>query len=257
MVTLNLGNHIVRVYDGIEDLPIVRYHKYQKFALIDAGIGSDIASLDRRLEKTRIFTAQGRMQDADRELENLRQCVFFIQSEVSPRNLSFAALVAEIDGEPVKDITDESLREVCRKLQDVPESEIAAQIEAVKKKIDDELTLFFPALFEGSELKEYYGLMRKRILAVLAAVQRGEWDSEEVHRATDELLTFSKPKQYTGPEGAEVEHERQFENICLVMSERLHVDPKGMKVQEFYNAYEFLQEQGKREKAAKSGRISR
>lgn len=254
MVTLELGGHVVRVFDSIEDLPMVRYHKYQKFALIDAGVGSDIAALDRRLEKTRIFTAQGKTDEAARELENLRQCVFFIQSEMSPRNLSFAALVAEIDGEPVTDISDEALRAICRKLQDTPEREMAAQVEAVKKKIDEELTLFFPSLFEGSELKEYYGLLRKRILAVLAAVQRGEWDGDDVRAATNELLTFSKPKRYTGPDGAEVEHEKQFDSICLVMSERLHVEPKRMTVQEFYNAYEFLQEQGKREKTAKNGR---
>ncbi|MGF2526095.1 hypothetical protein ACQUW0_27690, partial [Ralstonia pseudosolanacearum] len=50
MVTVKIGKHTVEMYDTIEELPIVRFHKYQKLLLIDAGIGADIVAFDQRIE---------------------------------------------------------------------------------------------------------------------------------------------------------------------------------------------------------------
>ena len=51
MVKAKIGKHEVEIYDTIEELPMVRFHKYQKLLLIDAGIGSDITAFDQRGEK--------------------------------------------------------------------------------------------------------------------------------------------------------------------------------------------------------------
>lgn len=134
MVEVKIGKHSVKMYDGIEDLPVVRFHKYQKFLLIDSGIGGTMTQFDQRIETTRRFLMQGKTEPAQRELENLRQCVYMIQSEVSPKHLSFAALVTEIDGKPCEDLSDDALKEVVEKLSDVSERELAGLIGSVKKK---------------------------------------------------------------------------------------------------------------------------
>lgn len=36
----------VELYDSIEDLPIMRFHKYNKMLLVDAGVGSDLSDFD-------------------------------------------------------------------------------------------------------------------------------------------------------------------------------------------------------------------
>ena len=261
MVTAKIGKHTVEFYDTIEELPIVRFHKYQKLLLVDAGIGSDIAAFDQRIEKTRRFLMAGKPEQAQQELENMRQCVFLIQSGVNPKHRAFAALVTKIDGQDCTDIGDDALAAITEKLNDVPESELTAQLEAVKKKIDGELTLYFPALFNDSDVKEYYDILRKRTLEILNGIVAGVDDpagAEIVDKLTTALITYSHPKMFTGSDGVEIQFDRQFENLCLVLSEQLHVEPKKYSVLEFYNAFDFVKERAKQaEKAQKRAKFKR
>ena len=261
MVTAKIGKHTVEFYDTIEELPIVRFHKYQKLLLVDAGIGSDIAAFDQRIEKTRRFLMAGKPEQAQQELENMRQCVFLIQSGVNPKHRAFAALVTKIDGQDCTDIGDDALAAITEKLNDVPKSELTAQLEAVKKKIDGELTLYFPALFNDSDVKEYYDILRKRTLEILNGIVAGVDDpagAEIVDKLTTALITYSNPKMFTGSDGVEIQFERQFENLCLVLSEQLHVEPKKYTVLEFYNAFDFVKERAKQaEKAQKRAKFKR
>lgn len=248
MVTEKIGKHTVEYYDTIDALPIVRFHKYQKLLLVDAGVGSDITAFDQRVEKARRFIVAGKPDQAQQELENLRQCVYLIQTELSPKHRAFAALVTKIDGQDCNDIGDDALAAVTEKLNDVPEIELTARLEAVKKKIDGELMLYFPALFNDADVKEYYDILRKRTLEILNGIVAGEQAPDRtaiVEKLTTALITYSHPKLFTGSDGVEIQFDRQFENLCLVLSEQLHVDPKKYSVLEFYNAFDFVKERAK------------
>lgn len=261
MVTAKIGKHTVEYYDTIEELPIVRFHKYQKLLLVDAGVGSDITAFDQRIEKARRFIIAGKPDQAQQELENLRQCVFLIQTGMSPKHRAFAALVTKIDGQDCTDIGDDALAAITEKLNDVPESELTAQLDAVKKKIDGELMLYFPALFNDSDVKEYYDILRKRTLEILNGIVAGEPNpgtTEIVEKLTTALITYSHPKLFTGSDGVEIQFDRQFENLCLVLSEQLHVEPKKYSVLEFYNAFDFVKERAKQaERAQKRPKFGR
>ena len=255
MVKIKIGKHTVEMYDAIDELPIVRFHKYQKLLLIDAGVGSDIVAFDQRTEKMRRYIMDGKTELAQKELENLRQAVFMIQNEISPKHRAFAVLVAKMDGRECSDLTDDALLRLTNELNDVPEKELTAQLEAVKKKIDEELRTYFPVLFADSTVKEYYDLLKKRTLAVLQNIIDGVEHPDrtpEIEKLTTALITYSNPKTFSGAESAEIQFDRQFENICLVLSEQLHVKPKEYSVLEFYNAFDFVQERAKQaEKAQK------
>lgn len=237
------------MYDSIDELPIVRFHKYQKMLLVDAGIGSDIAAFDQRTEKMRRYLMSGKPDKAQQELENVRQCVFLMQSGLNPSHLAFACLVTKIDGNDCNDISDDSLRAVVGRLNDVPVKELAAQLDAVKKKIDAELMLYFPRLFNDSSVKEYFDLLRERTLGILNAIIAGEPNPDKtdaVEKLTTALITYANPKTFSGPDGVEVQFDRQFENLCLVLSEQLNVKPKEYSVMEFYNAFDFVNERAKK-----------
>ena len=261
MVTVKIGKHTVEMYDAIDELPIVRFHKYQKLLLIDAGVGADIVAFDQRIEKTRRYLMDGKTDKAQQELENLRQTVFLIQSEINPKHRAFAALVTKIDGRDCNDISDVALADLLDLLKDAPEKELTAQLEAVKKKIDTELRLYFPGLFADSEIKEYYDLLKKRTMAVLANIIAGVKNPDatpEIEKLTTALITYSNPKTFAGSDGVEIQFDRQFENLCLVLSEQLHVKPKDYSVLEFYNAFDFVKERAKRaEKAQKRANKTR
>ena len=109
MVTTKLGKHRVELYGAVDELPIVRFHRYQKYLLIDAGVGGDITAFDQRTEKARRYLMAGKPDDARKELANLRQCVFLIQSGLTPRHRAFAALVRKVDGEEFPEADDSSI----------------------------------------------------------------------------------------------------------------------------------------------------
>lgn len=253
MVTVKIGKHTVEMFDAIDELPIVRFHKYQKMLLVDAGVGADMDAFDHRIERARRYVAEGKSDKAQQELENLRQCVYLIQNGLSPAHRAFAALVAKIDGKECKDMSDAALEAITAKLQDVPAKELTARLDAVKKKIDGELMLYFPSIFNDSEVKEYYDILRKRTLEVLRGIAEGRENpagTEVVDKLTTLLVTYSNPKTFSGSESVEIQFDRQFEDLCLALSEQLHVEPKKYTVLEFYNAFDFIQEKAKRAERA-------
>lgn len=239
----------VELYDSIEDLPIMRFHKYNKMLLVDAGVGSDLSDFDRHIEKVIRYLNSPTPNMATVELENMRQNIYFIQSEVSPRHLAFAVLVKSINGKPRNDLSDDGLQQTMSLFKDVANSEITAHLEAVKKKIDDELRLYFPRLFDDATLKEYYDKLKQRTIVVLRTIIDGratEADAKEIDDITAELITYFNPQTFTGSESVEIRHDRQFENMCLILSQNLHVDPKKFTVLEYYNAFEYIKEQAKK-----------
>ena len=122
------------------------------------------------------------------------------------------------------------------------------------------MTLYFPSLFNQSDIKEYFDLLKKRTLAVLQNIIDGvdiPDGTPAVDKLTTELITYSNPKNFSGPEGAEIQYDRQFENLCLALSSQLNILPKKCSVLEFYNAFDYLQQKAKREERdnrAKRGR---
>lgn len=249
MRTVKLAGKTVELYDDIESLPMLRYHKYNKMLLIDAGVGSDLADFDKHIEKAMRLAKGKTPQLAVTELENLRQNVYFIQSEVSPRYLAFAALVKSIDGTPCEDLTDDGLQKVLKKLSTATNKEVTAQLDAVKKKIDEELHLYFPRLFDDANVKEYFDILKQRTVKVLKTVIDGnatEEDAKEIDRLTGELITYFNPQCFSGSESVEIQHDKNFERMCLLLSENLHINPKTYTVLEYYNAFEYLKEMAKK-----------
>lgn len=257
MKTVQIKGMDVELYNSIEDLPIMRFHKYNKMLLIDAGIGSDLADFDHHIEKAIRYAASTTPNLAIAELQNLRQNVYFIQSEVSPRYLAFAVLVKSVNGTPCNDLSDDGLQKIINLFSDVPNSEITAHLDAVKKKIDDELRLYFPRLFDDATLKEYYDKLKQRTIVVLRTIidsRATEADAKEIDNITAELITYFHPQEFTGSDGVEIKQDRQFENMCLILSQNLHVDPKKFTVLEYYNAFEYIKEQARKANKRKTAK---
>jgi hypothetical protein len=59
------------------------------------------------------------------------------------------------------------------------------------------------------------------------------------------LITYSKPVKFTGKENAEIIYDKDFENGCLLISERLNRDAKKMSVLEYYQAFEYIKKMNK------------
>lgn len=248
MKEVTLNGHHVKLYESIDELPIVRFHRYNRMLLVDAGIGSDINDFDNHIERAVRYIKNGENDNAAKELDNLRQNVFMVMSEQSVGDLSFACLIVSIDGDPCEDISPEGLAKVVQRLGGVSRKELAEQNQSVKKKIDSELVLYFPSLFDDVTVREYYDVLKRLTVARLENVEKhDEALQAEIDKLKDKLVLFHKPKVFTGHDGLEVRHDKEFESMCLAITKETGTDAKRMTVLEYYNAYEYL-----RKKARKS-----
>lgn len=116
MKTVAYKGHLLELYTSIEELPLTRFNAYNRYLLVDAGIGSDMNDVDRHIGMVRRFIADGEKAKADRELMNLRQNLAFVIEGVSPRMMAFIPLIARMDGKPVDDITEDGVRAVIDRL---------------------------------------------------------------------------------------------------------------------------------------------
>ena len=101
---------------------------------------------------------------------------------------------------------------------------------------------YFPQFFDSAVEKEYYDTIKKRTIAQLTNIIQGKKETENVDLLTDKILTFIDPPQFEGLENVEVNADKQFERMLLIMSQQLGIDARGYSTLAFYNAYEYLNE---------------
>ncbi len=114
-----LKKHIIVLYDGIDNLPIVLFSKIQKYQLIEQGIGRTIGDFDKHFEQTIDFLKHDKKDKAIKELSNIRHLFWHGLNEVDPSHLGFCCLIKSIDGKEILDHSDDSLGTIKKKLSNI------------------------------------------------------------------------------------------------------------------------------------------
>jgi hypothetical protein len=133
MVTTKIGKHKVELYDSVPDMPLLRFFKYNRFMLIDSGVGSDLADVDNHISRAVKFLGKD-PKAAAQELENLQVAIYLIMQEMGPKYMAYASLIKSVDGVDLYDLSDESVKKILTMLGDVPVGIIDRAIAALKKK---------------------------------------------------------------------------------------------------------------------------
>ena len=254
MRKITVKNRVIEFYDSIDEMPIVNFQKFNKYLLIDSGIGSDAEDIDRHISKIAKFIKTD-SKKAMMELQNMRQNIYMVVNEISPKHLAFAALIHSIDGKRVLDYSDENLKSILKDLQHVKRNWLIDLIMELKKKVNSELEMYFPAEFIDAREKEAYDKLKRRTLLVLEGIKSGKDNAEEIEAIDLSLLDLHKPKSFIGAESAEIKYDKQFETTCLAISQEIGLDAKTMTVLQFYNAVEHLKQQSEaRAKSLKSNK---
>ena len=250
MKEVRLNGKKVRLYDSIDSLPIERFHVYNRMLLVDSGIGSDISDFDAHIEKVVRYIRKGDNDNAAKEMENLRQNVYMVLEGQNVQHMSFACLVESIDGKPCSDLSPEGLKQVLEQLGGAPKHDITSSLDEVKKKIDGDLSLYFPNLFDDVRTREYYDTLKRLTVVSLEKITDGDTEERQkmIQDLRDRLVLFIKPKVFTGHDGVEVRHDKDFETMCLMLTKETGRDAKKMTVLEYYNAYEWLAKKAKNER---------
>lgn len=243
MKNLTVNKKTVRVYDSIDEMPIINFQKYSKYLLIDSGIGSDVDDIDAHIARIAKFIKSNNAKKALQELQNMRQNMYMVNSEISPKYLAFAALIHSIDGEEVNDLSDDGLKNVLAKLKEIKHSKIIDFLVWLKKKVTTELEIYFPGDFVSPKEKDAYDKLKQRTLFVLDSMINGTDNSEQIETIDIVMLNMHSPKSYIGSESVEIKYDKQFESTCLLIAQKTNMDAKKMTVLQFYNAVDNIKQQ--------------
>jgi len=243
MKTIEIGKYKVELYDSIDELPIKRFHKFNKYLLVDAGVGSDLNDINEKIAKIMRYVDRSDKVNARIELENLRQAMYLVTQETNLKHLAFMVLVKSIDGKEQTDLSDEGVRATQKVFENQSLNFIDRLFQSVKKKIDEELNLYFPSQFDDAAVKEYHDKLKSRILFQLDTIIRNADNKQEIDQIDDFLLTLAKPKVFSGKGSTEIKYDRQFEDMCLFLSHELSLDIDKLSVLQFYNSFEYIKKQ--------------
>lgn len=237
----------MRVYDSIDEMPIVNFQKYNKYLLIDSGIGSDVDDIDAHIVKIAKYIKSNNNKKALQELQNMRQNIYMVNSEISPKYLAFAALIHSVDGKEVNDLSDDGLKKLLQDLKEVKHSKVVDFLLWLKKKVTNELEIYFPGDFVNPKEKEAYDKLKARTLLVLDSVINDTDNSEQIDAIDMIMLNMHTPKTYMGSESVEVKYDKQFESTCLLIAQKTNMDARKMTVLQFYNAIDNIKTQAEAE----------
>ena len=132
---LRINDKNVKVYDSIDEMPIVNFQKYNKYLLIDSGIGSDVDDIDSHIVKIAKYINANDHKKALAELQNMRQNIYMVNCEISPKYLAFAALIHSVDGKEVTDLSDDGLKKLLSDIKEVKHSAVVEFLMKLKKKL--------------------------------------------------------------------------------------------------------------------------
>lgn len=247
MKSLLINKKIVRIYDSIDEMPIVNFQKYNKYLLIDSGIGSDADDIDAHIVKIAKFIKANNNKKALQELQNMRQNMYMVNNEISPKYLAFAALIHSIDGKEVNDLSDDGLKKLLQNLKDIKHSKVIDFLLWLKKKVTSELETYFPGDFVNPKEKEAYDKLKNRTLLVLDSIINDTDNTEQIELIDTMMLNMHTPKVFIGSESVEVKYDKQFESTCLLIAQKTNMDARKMTVLQFYNAIDNIKAQAEAE----------
>lgn len=247
MKSLLINKKIVRVYDSVDEMPIINFQKYNKYLLIDSGIGSDADDIDAHIIKIAKFIKANNSKKALQELQNMRQNMYMVNSEISPKYLAFAALIHSIDGKEVNDLSDDGLKKLLQDLKDIKHSKVINFLLWLKKKVTNELETYFPGDFVNPKEKEAYDRLKNRTLLVLDSIINNTDNTKQIESIDTMMLNMHAPKVFIGSESVEVKYDKQFESTCLLIAQKTNMDARKMTVLQFYNAIDNIKAQAEAE----------
>jgi hypothetical protein len=247
MKTIEFKKHRIEIFSSIEDLPIKRYQKFNKFLMIDNEVGSTFEDYDIRTQKAIELLSKNLKDEAIIELENRRLAVFNSYNEYSPVGFAFAILVKKIDDQEFSDYSDDGLNRIIETLDKIGFSfkELTENVQEIKKKIDDAKKLYFPNAESKSSEIEMNGLVLARMRAQINLIENFcEENEKALFEIEKEILLKNAPRSWNVyvKGNMEIEMEVEFEKYLIAVSEHTNESIESMSVFRFETMVNYLKE---------------
>jgi hypothetical protein len=220
------------MYDDIEQLPIERFNKANKFWMLSDNLGNSFEDIDK-VHLSRLFLIAGDKEKAVKEINNLRVLVYNIINETHPDQLAFASLIHSVNGKEVTDISDEGLRVLLKMLSDKGLSIGEVKKKSIKQALNSQLEVCFADIFKNGLSSAYWQLVKKRTLKELEALQ-GKDVASEIREIDRNIEMFVDPKDFMGASSYELKYDGDFEKNCIILSEYANKPVKALTTKEYF-----------------------
>jgi hypothetical protein len=246
-------NHEIEIYDSIQNLPVLRFQKFNKYQMIASEIGNDFADYDKRTEKALAFLHKNMVQEAIQELNNRRQTVFNAYNEFTPIGKSFAVLIKRIDKQVYEMYAPDDLDAILKHLNDIGFNFKTSMIKLreVKKKIETELVVYYPNFFPKNTEQNKSYLRVSRVNAMLdMIINNDDSYSERVFEIEKEILEDDKPNIWNVWQDNNMERvlEVDFQKFGISVMELSGQNLTEITTFTFYATVEHLKEKFKKNK---------
>lgn len=130
------GLNTIEMYDSVHNMPILRFRRWNKYAMQTSEIGSEFSDFSNRLNKITQFIQKDMKAEALNEIENTRMTVWNAIQEFSPKTRAFAIFIKSINGKSYEDFSPDSIDECIKHLSSlgITEKEAVDKLQEVKKK---------------------------------------------------------------------------------------------------------------------------
>lgn len=238
-----INGHIFEFFDEIGEMPIGRFHSYSRYMLVACGVGDSLADIDEHITKIMQFLTID-LKKAERELLNLRHNLYMVMNEMDVRYKGFLYFTYSVDGRVWEDFSDNGIEQLYQMTNGERVKELNRITNEVVSKIDEALKQYFPNFFDSSVDKNRLDMMRRRALLQVDEILNKSDKGKEITELTKRMFVGVVPKDFDNDK-AVVEFDRQFENMCLILSKEFGGKVKDYSIMEFYSAYNLMNEQQK------------
>jgi hypothetical protein len=231
------------IHDDIDQLPIDRFNKINKYWMLNDNIGSTFQDIDNNHIAKLILVADNK-EKVIKEIENLRILIYNVIKEVNPTHMAFACMIHSIDGVLNDDLSEEGIRKTLKKLNDagVTEYLLKKKMKEVRMIIYSDLELLFPALFNNVLSIAFWTKMKERSIKVCQAIIEGRDIDEDMKAADRYFATLISPKRFSGNDNEELKYDKYFEKNCIMLANMVNQPVKHLSTKEYFSLITYFNE---------------
>ena len=111
MIQIKFNRTTLDLYDNIDQLPVERFNKANKFWMLHDNIGSSLEDIDKN-HLSKLALIAGDKEKCLKEIANMRILIYNVINEINVQQMSFACLVSKVNGQPVDDLSDNGLKKL-------------------------------------------------------------------------------------------------------------------------------------------------
>lgn len=241
------GKHEIELFDSIHNLPILRFQRFNKYQMQSCEIGNTFADYDQRTQKVMQFIQKGMNDEALMEMENCRQTIFNAFNEFTPSGKSFAILVKRIDNVEYNTFSPDDLDRCLEHLDKIGlgNREAIEKLQEVKKKINTELSVYYPDFFPKNGNLEQTALRIKRINTILSSIINDKDDDKDIYIIEKEILETDKPNIWNVHKKGNMERvlEVDFQKFAISVIRKTNQSLDNLSTFSFYATVELLKEE--------------